>query len=76
MKTVITVSRKWNNPTIAAFVDTHEVGATMYLDEFIDSLLEEIGSPTFIMTKAQLASKVKTAATTIVDEMKRATVNV
>ena len=76
MKTVITVSRKWGNPTIAAFVDTHEVGATMYLDEFIESLLAEVGSPTMIMTRAQLAAKVKAAASTVVDEMKRATVNV
>lgn len=76
MKSTITVSRKWNNPSIVSFVDANEIGSTMLLDEYLEAVLQIVGSPTFVLTRAQLAEKVKSASTQVVEEMKRATVNV
>ena len=76
MKSTITVSRKWNNPSIMSFVDIDQVGSTMTLESFLDACLVEMGNPTLLFTKAQLAVKLKDAATAVVDEMKRSTVHV
>lgn len=76
MKSTLTVCRKWNNPTIMAFVDNTEIGATMILDDYLNAVLQIVGSPTFVMTKAQLAEKVKAASDQVISEMKRATVHV
>ena len=75
-KEKIVVSRRWNEPEIELFVSQVEVGARMGLQPFIDAVLEELGSPTMIMTRAQLAKKVDAAITSVVDEMKRQTVNI
>ena len=75
-KEKVVVSRQWNNPTIRAYMNLQEVGAEVSLDEFVSALLTIVGSPTMVMTRAQLAAKVTAAKDQIVDELKRATVHV
>ena len=75
-KSTVIVSRQWNFPAIRAFVDTKEVGAEIDLDDFIEALLYQVGSPTFMMTKKQLADKVHAAKEEVIIELKKATVHV
>lgn len=75
-KETIVVSRNWNAPDIRVFVSLKEVGAEMNLYNFIDSMLEEIGSPTMMLTKKQLSDKMYEATAKLITEMKRATIHV
>lgn len=76
MKTIVVVSRHWNRPDITAFVSETVVGAQMSLPQFIESLVEQTGNPAMVMTKAQLAAKLKAAADVVIDEMKKSTAKV
>jgi putative NADH-flavin reductase len=72
----VVVSRQWNHPQITAFLDVKEVGAQIDLDDFLLAMLDEIGKPTYIMTREQLKAKVMAAKDEILSEMKRATAHV
>lgn len=76
MKEAIVVSRQWNKPTIRAFMTQKDVGAEMELNDFLTAILELVGSPTFTMTKNQLATKVFAAKEQIITELKNSTVHV
>ena len=76
IKEAVVISRQWNNPTIHAYMTVKDVGSEMELDEFLKTILEIVGSPTFTMTKNQLATKIFAAKDQIVVEMKKATVHV
>lgn len=76
IKDAVIISRQWNNPTIRAFMSKKDVGAEMELDEFLKAVLEIVGSPTFTMTKTQLANKIFAAKEQVLVEMKQATVHV
>lgn len=70
---VVVVSRKWNSPDISVSVNSTEIKVEMSLTAFVESLLEEVGNPALILTKAALATKVTEAAEKVVAEMKDAT---
>lgn len=76
MSEKIVVSRQWNNPQIRAFMNASEVGAEMDLQLFLGTLVEVMGNPTMLVTKAQLLSKLNDASEQILIEMKKATVHV
>lgn len=76
IKEAVVISRQWNNPTIRAYMTVKDVGSEMELDEFLKTILEIVGSPTFTMTKNQLANKIFEAKNQILVEMKKATVHV
>lgn len=71
----IVVSRKYHGTQIEAFL-TDELGARMDLDDFLDALVEEVGNPTMVFTKASLKAKLKFSSIAVIDEMKKATVHV
>ena len=72
-RTLVTVIRKWSNPDIMMHINNDEIGIKLELDAFVaaladeaaepltEKLLELVGSPTFIMTKAQLAKRLTEA---------------
>lgn len=76
MKNKVIVSRNWKRPEIEAFVSKEEVGAKMDIEQFIESLVEEIGSPKAILTKDQLKKQLTDASRQIIHEMKSMTVYV
>lgn len=75
-KHVVLVSRQWANPNIAISVTAAGIGIGMALDDFVDALLAEVGSPATILTRAQLAERVKLAATRVVTGMKAETARI
>ena len=76
MKTTIVVSRKWTNPQIEAFLDAAGVGARMDLDAFLDALIEEVGNPTTLVTKAGLRTRLIAAKEAVIKELRDATTHV
>ncbi len=50
-----------------------EVGSNMDLDAFLETLVEEIGNPTLMFTKATLLQKLRDASEKIKVEMKEGT---
>ena len=73
MKSTVYVSRKWKNPIINSFMTIGEVGSNMDLDAFLETLVEEIGNPTLMFTKATLLQKLRDASEKIKVEMKEGT---
>jgi len=72
----VVVSRNWNNPNIELFINAASVGARMEVSDFITAVVEEIGNPTLLVTKAALIKKINEAAAKVVAEMKNQTVNI
>lgn len=75
-KSKVVVSRQWKNPEITAFVDAQEVGASMSVAQFIESIVEQSGNPAMVMTKSQLTARLQAAAEAVIVEMKRSTAKV
>lgn len=73
MKTAVVVSRKWDSPAIYAYMTTDEVGASMSVEDALRSMIEEMGSPTFVMTKATLLKKMLESWEVVAKEIKEAT---
>lgn len=72
----VVVSRNWDNPNIELFINAASVGARMELYDFINAVLEEVGNPTLLVTKAALNKKISEATAKVVAEMKNQTVNI
>lgn len=75
MKTKIIVSRKWDKPEIEVFA-TSAIGAKMDVNDFLSALVEEMGNPTMLLTKAQMKAKMIAASEVVIREMKSTTVHV
>ena len=73
---VVVLGRKWHNPEITITVSDKEIGISMALDDYIQAMLTELGSPTMIMTAAQLASKIRTARNAVENGMKQTSIQV
>jgi len=71
-KSVVTVSKRWNNPNILVWVHDEGIGMGMKLDDFIIGLAAEVGNPALIMTKAQLLAKIQASAAVVEKTMKEA----
>lgn len=75
-KSVVTKSRRWNNPNIIAWVNNEEIGMGMKLDDFLVALSEEIGNPLFLLTKAQMLQKMRDVTPLIESEMHEKSIHV
>ena len=75
-RTIVVVSRKWDNPSISITVTNEGLGISMSLDDFVNALASESGNPTLLVTRTQLLTRLKTSALTVVSVMKQATVQV
>lgn len=53
-----------------------EIGAEMLTGEYLSALVAEMGSPTFVMTKNQLLTRMKEAAANVQNQMQAATIAV
>jgi len=57
----VVIARKWAKHTISITVNEEEIKLSMPLDDYFAAILEELGSPTFVLTKSQLADKLHLA---------------
>lgn len=77
-KAKVCIRRKWGNHPIEvlAFLDDTEVGVKVQLTDFLDALVEEMGNPSMVMTKAALKDKLRKALPAVEEEFKKATLEV
>ncbi len=68
----VVISRKWNNPEISASVTNEKIELVMKLDDFVEALGRELGSPTWMFTQATLIEKLNAAYSRVMSEVKGA----
>jgi hypothetical protein len=77
MKTIVTISRKWDNPQIETTVwkkGENEQGLyveiTLDMKNFVSALKEEIGSVATVITKEGISKKIDMAVANVLAAMK------
>jgi hypothetical protein len=69
-KSVLTISRKWNNPQIKTTINNREISLEMNISDFEEALIKEIGLITFVLTEKQLRERVHKAIENILQGVK------
>ena len=72
-KSVVVISRRWDNPKINISVTNEGIGMVMSLDKFIVAVGKEMGNPTMLITNKMLVDKLNAVTNVVIDEMKEAT---
>lgn len=70
-KMAVVVSRQWHNPKISIDVNVAGIAIAMTLDDFLQALAAEYGSPASTLTRAQHLARLHAAAAVVTDSMKR-----
>jgi hypothetical protein len=76
MKTVVTISRKWNNPQIQHTLSGEGIAIEINLDDFITAIKEEVGSLTWTFRKQTFEKQLDEAVRAVIEEIKRETIKV
>jgi hypothetical protein len=66
----VTVSRRWNNPTITSRITIDELSLSMDMDNFVIALIEELGSVAFVFTRKEIDKRVRESVFKILDGIK------
>ena len=75
-KEQVVISRHWNNPHIRVTVTNALIGIEMLLEDYITAVVEEMGNPTKLVTRAQLKKQMTAASEEVCRKMKQATTKV
>ena len=75
-KSIITISRRWNNPQISTTISREGIQMVMSIDDFEKALLEEIGSVTLILTREQFRDKLAKAIANVIQGIKEESIKV
>jgi hypothetical protein len=76
MKTVVTVSRLWNNPKITTSVSNAGIALSMDMDDFTTALKQEIGAVTWVFTKSEFEKRLDAAVVSIITGVKQESIKV
>lgn len=76
MKSMVTVSRFWDNPKIFSKVTSDYIALSIDLDDFYAALLDEIGQVATALTKKQMIKKMKLAGNAVIEKIKEESVKV
>ena len=68
---VVVISREWSKPEIKIQVNSNGIALAISLDDFVTALAAEVGSPTLLLTKAQLAAKMDFAKQVVLEKVKQ-----
>ncbi len=69
----IIICKKWQEPEIQVYVTNQEIGTRMHIDDYLESLVEQITNLSFTFTKATLLAKLRAGHANIANEMKQTT---
>lgn len=70
MRSIITISRKWNNPQIQTNISLEGIELMMSIEDFKIALLKEIGSITFTFTEKSFNKQLNDAINNILQGIK------
>jgi hypothetical protein len=67
----VVIGRKWNNPSIYALVTDQRIELQVSLEDYLQALVIELGSPAFIFSKETLKAKIFEASQKVSEEIKK-----
>ena len=70
MKTIVTISKKWNNPQISIMIGVEGIELKMSMDDFREALKQEVGSITWTFKKATFESALDAAIIRVLSGIK------
>ena len=76
MKSVITISRYWDKPEILTTLSTEGISLQTNLVDFIEALVQEIGSVTWVFTDKKFREKLDQAVIVVTEKIKEETIKV
>jgi len=76
MKSVVTISRYWNNPQIKTTIDDNEINVSIDLMDFLFAVKREIGSVTTILTKDAFSKRFDNSVARVIEGIKEETIKV
>ena len=66
----LVIAREWSHPEIHVWISDESIGMRMGVQDYLIALVEEVGNPTLLLTKAQLLEKLKAANNTVTASVK------
>lgn len=75
-RTAVVISRHWGNPEIRITVNQEKIELLTNINDFVDAVLTEIGSPVLLMTKKQLRRRANNAVLVAIEKIKEASAKV
>jgi len=76
MKSVITISRYWDKPEILTTLSTEGISLQTNLVDFIEALVQEIGSVTWVFTDKKFREKLDQAVIEVTEKIKEESIKV
>jgi len=76
MKSVVTISRYWNNPKITTSISSEGISLQTDLTDFIEALILELGPVTWVITDKQFRDRLDKAVTTVIEKIKEESIKV
>jgi hypothetical protein len=70
-KNLIVVSRVFGNPNVEVDLTVEGIAIKLAVSKFLAAMVEDVGNPTLLVTKAQLLKALTAAAETVVTDMKQ-----
>lgn len=70
MKTVLTITKKWHQPTFTYRIASEDMSAEVDLDDFIKALKAEIGSVTWTLKQASFEKQLDQAVADVLSGIK------
>lgn len=74
MKSVVTISRHWNNPKITTTISPEGISLQMEMADFVSALKQEIGKVTWVFTQTEFEKRVDAAVATVLEGVKEESV--
>jgi hypothetical protein len=70
MKSIVTISRHWNNPKIETTISKAGIVLKCELGDFVSALKAEMGSVTWVFTKQEFEKRLDKAIETVLSGIK------
>lgn len=69
-KSVLTISRKWQQPMVLVRIDVEGIEISIDLIDYVEALISEIGSIAFVFKKETFAQQLKAANERVISGLK------
>jgi hypothetical protein len=76
MKSVVTISRHWNNPKIQTTITDESISLSISLDDFISAIKKDIESVTWTFKQATFEKQLDVAVTSVLEKIKEESIKV
>lgn len=75
-KSVITISRHWDNPEIMTTLSMEGIALQIDLPDFMEALIRELGPITWVWTDKQFRGKMDVAVKEVLEKIKQESIKV